>query len=129
MARPTNELSFELAPTLALSACHLDVRADADEGRPVLAHRGSLPIRSARRPVTRRAASGAQEHEPKELGPSSPSPLPSPARTMVSRTHWWISAWFAITFPIILWDAAYWCVSRVVLVWCAAHAHARGAAS
>jgi hypothetical protein len=122
MARPTNELSFELAPTLALSACHLDLRADADEGRPVLAHHVSLPIRSARRPVTRRAVSGAQELEG---APSSPSPT----RTMVSRTHWWISAWFAITFPIILWDAAYWCVVRVAFVWCAARAHARRAAS
>jgi hypothetical protein len=33
-----------------------------------------------------------------------------PLVKMVSRTHWWISAWFMISIPIVFWDAAYWYV-------------------
>jgi hypothetical protein len=37
---------------------------------------------------------------------------------MVSRNHWWISAWFAITIPIIFWDAMYWCAILTGFIYC-----------
>jgi hypothetical protein len=33
---------------------------------------------------------------------------------MVAKTHLWISAWFALVVPVVMWDMGYWSVACAV---------------
>jgi hypothetical protein len=41
-------------------------------------------------------------------------PPPYSATIMVAKTHLWISAWFALVVPVVMWDMGYWSVACAV---------------